>query len=95
IRHSTGIPHSPTGQAIVERAHATLKTLLQKQKGGDLVPAERLAKALYVLNHLRLTEGRESPPIVIHHTSLKSGLMATPPVRVQYKDLETGQWKGP
>ncbi|NXV53512.1 POK18 protein, partial [Uria aalge] len=23
IRRSTGIPHSPTGQAIVERAHAT------------------------------------------------------------------------
>ncbi|NXS72192.1 POK18 protein, partial [Pandion haliaetus] len=23
IQHSTGIPHSPTGQAIVERAHQT------------------------------------------------------------------------
>ncbi|NXM75494.1 POK18 protein, partial [Serilophus lunatus] len=23
IRHSTGIPHSPTGQAIVEQAHQT------------------------------------------------------------------------
>ncbi|NWW99874.1 POK19 protein, partial [Caloenas nicobarica] len=23
IRHHTGIPHSPTGQAIVERAHQT------------------------------------------------------------------------
>ncbi|KGL86559.1 hypothetical protein N301_04494, partial [Charadrius vociferus] len=31
IRHKTGIPHSPTGQAIVERAHAMLQSLLQKQ----------------------------------------------------------------
>ncbi|KFP76549.1 hypothetical protein N311_11044, partial [Apaloderma vittatum] len=31
IRRITGIPHSPTGQAIVERAHMTLKSLLQKQ----------------------------------------------------------------
>ncbi|NWW13943.1 POK19 protein, partial [Oreocharis arfaki] len=23
IRHTTGIPHSPTGQAVVERAHET------------------------------------------------------------------------
>ncbi|KGL76856.1 hypothetical protein N309_09186, partial [Tinamus guttatus] len=31
ITHTTGIPHSPTGQAIVERAHQILKSLLQKQ----------------------------------------------------------------
>ncbi|KFP02867.1 hypothetical protein N300_14651, partial [Calypte anna] len=31
ITHITGIPYSPTGQAIVERAHHTLKTILQKQ----------------------------------------------------------------
>lgn len=50
IRHLTGIPHLPTGQAIVERAHGTLKSLLQKQKEGELLPpSERLAKALYVL----------------------------------------------
>ncbi|NWW07445.1 POK19 protein, partial [Oreocharis arfaki] len=23
IRHTTGIPHSPTGQSVVERAHQT------------------------------------------------------------------------
>ncbi|KFW82018.1 hypothetical protein N305_14396, partial [Manacus vitellinus] len=31
ISHITGIPHSPTGQAIVERAHRTLKEMLIKQ----------------------------------------------------------------
>ncbi|KFV01158.1 hypothetical protein N340_04160, partial [Tauraco erythrolophus] len=31
VTHVTGIPHSPTGQGIVERAHGTLKRLLQKQ----------------------------------------------------------------
>ncbi|KFV17294.1 hypothetical protein N340_00806, partial [Tauraco erythrolophus] len=31
VTHVTGIPHSPTGQGIVKRAHGTLKRLLQKQ----------------------------------------------------------------
>ncbi|KFP74570.1 hypothetical protein N311_03184, partial [Apaloderma vittatum] len=30
ITHVTGIPHSPTGQAIIERAHRTLKLYLEK-----------------------------------------------------------------
>ncbi|NXP58268.1 PO113 protein, partial [Chloropsis cyanopogon] len=34
ISHVTGISHSPTGQAIAERAHYTLKNMLQKQKRG-------------------------------------------------------------
>lgn len=35
-----GIAHSPTGQAIVERAHGTLERVLEKQKGG--MPRETL-----------------------------------------------------
>ncbi|KFO52576.1 hypothetical protein N302_04667, partial [Corvus brachyrhynchos] len=31
IKHTTGIPHSPTGQAIVERTHKLLKGLLEHQ----------------------------------------------------------------
>lgn len=55
--HNTGIPHSPTGQAIVKRAHRTLKTMLEKQKEGELgCPHDRLAKALYVLNFLNQDE---------------------------------------
>ncbi|NXD72837.1 POK6 protein, partial [Eolophus roseicapillus] len=30
VQHVTAIPHNPTGQAIVERAHQTLKLYLQK-----------------------------------------------------------------
>lgn len=54
VKHLTGIPHSPTGQAIVERTRSTLKAMLLKQKGGmEKAPAaERLAKSTYVLNFL-------------------------------------------
>ncbi|KFP38542.1 hypothetical protein N324_10578, partial [Chlamydotis macqueenii] len=31
IEHVTGIPHNPTGQAIIECAHGTLKNMLLKQ----------------------------------------------------------------
>ncbi|NWR25920.1 POK8 protein, partial [Emberiza fucata] len=31
LEHKTGIPHSPTGQAVVERAHHTLKEVLARQ----------------------------------------------------------------
>lgn len=34
VHHVIGIPLSPSGQAIIERFHFTLKTSFQKQKGG-------------------------------------------------------------
>ncbi|NXE49199.1 IGEB protein, partial [Casuarius casuarius] len=99
ISHVTGIPHSPTGQAIVERAHRTLKEMLQKQKGGMALgtPSERLAKALYVLNFLnRWTEGE--PAMLKHFNSLSEGLRPVPQqekAQVLVKNLAINQWEGP
>jgi len=60
IQHVTGILHSPTGQAIVERVHGTLKAMLNKQKRGNpmgsITPQEQLHKALDVLNFLNCSD---------------------------------------
>ncbi|NXX13477.1 POK18 protein, partial [Podargus strigoides] len=73
INHSTGIPRSPTGQAIIERANRTLKDYLSKQKGVEIDPVLRLNKVLFTLNYLCLAEEREEPPVVIHHSTVKAG----------------------
>lgn len=50
IKHVTGIPRSPTGQAIIERANQTLKLYLAKfTEIKD--PQEKLLRTLFVLNH--------------------------------------------
>ncbi|NXK13519.1 POK25 protein, partial [Herpetotheres cachinnans] len=98
FQHITGIPHSPTGQAIIERAHQTLKSLLLKQKEGETgqSPTEHLAKVLYVLNYLQLVGDRDDPPMIIHSSVLKSGIDKNNEKNlVQYKDLKSGEWKGP
>ena len=40
ILHKTGIPYNPTGQAIVERAHQTFKTLYKKIGESGNIPQE-------------------------------------------------------
>ncbi|NXH20769.1 IGEB protein, partial [Bucco capensis] len=96
ITHVTGIPHSPTGQAIVERAHHTLKSLLLKQKGGVgvlTIPEERLLKAIYTLNFLNCSAS-DIPPIAKHfaNNNLFQFQEKTP---VLVHDLDTGLNKGP
>ncbi|NWY58709.1 POK19 protein, partial [Chionis minor] len=97
VKHSTGIPHSPTGQAIIERTNRTLKEYLQKQKNlEDIDPVQRIHKALFTLNYLCLTEGREEPPVVTHHATIKAGHPQTlPGFFVNYKNPRTGVWEGP
>ncbi|NXM93502.1 POK6 protein, partial [Sylvia borin] len=34
VRHTFGIPYSPTSQGMIERTHQTLKCILDQQKGG-------------------------------------------------------------
>ncbi|NWW13227.1 POK8 protein, partial [Oreocharis arfaki] len=68
ISHVTGIPHSRTGQALVERAHQMLKRMLLQQKGGVEIesPAVRLARALFTINFLTCSEHAPAPPVLRH-----------------------------
>lgn len=46
IKHITGIPHNPTGQAIIEISNQTLNVMLNKQKGLINMLNSRLHNAL-------------------------------------------------
>ncbi|NXL78927.1 IGEB protein, partial [Leptocoma aspasia] len=96
-KHTTGIPHSPTGQTIVERANCTLKEYLTEQKrNNDTDVASRLSKALFTLNYLCLAEGREEPVVAIHYLTIKEGRpQAIPGLYVYHKNMQTGEWEGP
>ena len=74
MSHRTGIAKLATGQAIVERAHGTLKITLEKQKRGMCgeTPQRRITKAVYTLNHLRVTEDSQNPVILNNFLSIQS-----------------------
>ncbi|NXA27143.1 IGEB protein, partial [Ibidorhyncha struthersii] len=69
--HVTGIPHSPTGQGLVERTHQVLKDYLSRQKGQETDVQQRLHRVLFTLNFLCLIGDREEPLVIIHHQHLK------------------------
>ena len=46
IKHLTGIPHSPTGQGLIERTHHVLKDYLNRQKGEETEALQRLYQVL-------------------------------------------------
>ncbi|NWU39002.1 IGEB protein, partial [Hylia prasina] len=96
VKHSTGIPHSPTGQSNVERTHQTLKRVLHQQQRGTetMPPVERLCKALYVINFLNCSSSEPNPPVLRHFSNFaRAKLEEKLPVLI--KDPETQQIPGP
>uniref|UniRef100_A0A8D2QPW3 RNA-directed DNA polymerase n=1 Tax=Zosterops lateralis melanops TaxID=1220523 RepID=A0A8D2QPW3_ZOSLA len=96
VEHKTGIPYSPTGQAVVERTHQNIKRVLHQQEQILKLetPQIRLARALYTINFLNCSFEFMNPPIVRHfggNPNLK--LESKPPVLV--KDPETMRIEGP
>lgn len=92
VSYNTGIPHSPTGQAIFERAHRTLKTMLERSKKGELeCPHDRSVTALYVLNFLNQDEAGQTAC----KRQYSFDTNAHPRPLVMVKDPVTGQCTGP
>ncbi|RMC21611.1 hypothetical protein DUI87_02478 [Hirundo rustica rustica] len=96
VEHKTGIPHSPTGQAMVERTHGTIKRVLHQQQRvlRTESPSVRLARALFTINFLNCSYEGLNPPIVRHFgTSLLFGVKERPQVMV--RDPGSGGAEGP
>lgn len=93
IQHITGIPYNPQGQAIIERAHQMLKVQLQKlqQANKYFTPHHILSHSLFTLNHLNITEQNTSA--AERHWKVEGDKSPLP--QVLWKDLLSGQWKGP
>uniref|UniRef100_A0A673UG97 RNA-directed DNA polymerase n=1 Tax=Suricata suricatta TaxID=37032 RepID=A0A673UG97_SURSU len=90
LRH--GIPYNPQGQGVVERAHRTLKVLLEKQEGGigkGRTPRDRLSLALFTINFLSLDDQGQTAAERHHFPR------ATPRLLARWKDVCTGRWCGP
>ncbi|RLV62923.1 hypothetical protein DV515_00018806, partial [Chloebia gouldiae] len=79
VKHIISIPHSPTGQAIVEQANGLLKRYLEKYNNIQ-DPQEKLMKALFVLNYLCVF-GTANLPSVIVHFGPKEAKQQTPDVQ--------------
>ncbi|RMC04463.1 hypothetical protein DUI87_18907 [Hirundo rustica rustica] len=96
VEHKTGIPHSPTGQAVVERTHQNIKRVLHQQHQvlKTEPPSIRLARALFTINFLNCSFEGLNPPVVQHFSaSPQFHTTEKPPVMI--KDPETGKTDGP
>uniref|UniRef100_A0A8D2J6C6 Integrase catalytic domain-containing protein n=1 Tax=Varanus komodoensis TaxID=61221 RepID=A0A8D2J6C6_VARKO len=87
IKLSHGIPFNSTGQAIVERAHLTFKSVLYKQtKGRGISTADIpavVAKVLHTLNFLFTPHSRSHTPVELHFRTEEQ----LPQLLVQYRKL--------
>ncbi|RMB94011.1 hypothetical protein DUI87_29599 [Hirundo rustica rustica] len=84
------------GQAVVERAHQTLKQVLARQNSTTvwMSPHEKLCKAMFTINFLNCSFENMSPPVVHHFNSGNQfKLSQSPPVMI--RDPETWGTKGP
>ncbi|KAF4804111.1 hypothetical protein TURU_010622 [Turdus rufiventris] len=92
VKHKTGIPHSPTGQAVIEHAHQTLKQVLARQSSPTvwMSPQQKLCKALFTINFLNCSFENMSPPVECH---FNSGVLELHPVPVQSGSVH-GRWWG-
>ncbi|RMC14854.1 hypothetical protein DUI87_07030 [Hirundo rustica rustica] len=96
VEHKTGIPHSPTGQAMVERTYGTIKRVLHQQQRvlKTESPSVRLARALFTINFLNCSYEGLNPPIVRHFgASSLFGVKERPQVMV--RDPGSGGTEGP
>ncbi|MGE9714896.1 DDE-type integrase/transposase/recombinase [Escherichia coli] len=89
IKHAIGIPHNPTGQAVVERSNRTLKEMLNKQAWKTKPPKHRLHNALLTLNFLNANEKGQTAT-ERHWTMEKTAELNQP---VYFKDVLTSTWK--
>ncbi|TRZ12048.1 hypothetical protein HGM15179_015057 [Zosterops borbonicus] len=96
IGHKTGIPYSPTGQAIVERTHQNIKRVLSQQspvlKNETL--SVRLARALFTLNFLNCSFETMNPPVTRHFRG-SARLAPHERPKVLIRDPETLRTQGP
>ncbi|RMC03834.1 hypothetical protein DUI87_19587 [Hirundo rustica rustica] len=96
VEHKTGIPHSPTGQAMVERTHGTIKRVLHQQQRvlKTESPSVSLARALFTISFLNCSYEGLNPPIVRHFgASSLFGVKERPQVMV--RDPGSGGTEGP
>ncbi|RMC14219.1 hypothetical protein DUI87_09310 [Hirundo rustica rustica] len=95
VEHKTGIPHSPRGQAVVERIHRDIKRVLHQQRVLKTEPPSiRLARALFTINFLNCSFEGLDPPVVRHFgASHQFNIRERPPVMV--RNPETGKAEGP
>ena len=95
IQHITGIPYNPQGQDIIERAHLSLKTTINKIKGGNWYPTlgsprNILHHALFILNFLNLDSQGQSAADRFWHTDTQHQFASA-----LWRDPMTNVWQGP